>query len=287
MSDIVTSSQSGPGDLIPFKKEEQTFYGEKINSEIQLTKDEVRLIEGINYLKIIEIDHPKMLESIYSLVAKNLIALSSNKKAEDIAFLANQLTDELMLDYSNLTIKEVDTIIHDGIRGVYDTEERYTVGLSVVNFNLWAREFSERKLNLNLAIKKKVDQFLIPETTMRPVTKAALINIIRQEYIAHQKVYNLLDTHEKNQISWDRYWVKKGLITSSNYVYEQLAKFKLIKKVLVETEMKKFKDAGIDKLSIQLINLRMDAERIVCCNYALKLRNEALKKTKNNENPKG
>lgn len=263
-----------------FKPQEITFYGREINSEIKLSNLENKFLEVINYPIISKMEYNDLLESIFIIVSNNLRALSSNMDADDQLLLVNDFNSEVVKYFPNLTIKEIEEIMNDGLRSKLDPVGRETIGLSVINFNIWAKKYLEIKNKNNLELQKKLDRLMIPESLPKQITEESIITMLRNEFILSTELYSKKPKQYQETVPFDNYWRAKGIPVSSNYIYEQLLKYKLVTPRQLNSEIKKLQPKEGEESSLLNVTIRMEAERMVCCNYAIKLRNKKLKDEK-------
>jgi hypothetical protein len=271
MTEIAKLNNNLPS-LSSFKKTEITFYGRELKLKSELNKLELELIEAINYLRINELENNELIDTVLIVVSNNLRALQSKMTGEDQALLVNDFIWELSNYFPNITIREFELIVTNGIRKKYDSEKVQTVGLSIVNFNYWAKCYLENKAKLNLRIENKLDKNynLLPPA---PVTKKSVLDILRNEYLVIQNRYSSLDKRKRAKIKFDEYWIENGNQVSAHYLFGQLQKFGLIDKTEADLELKRLNKNRVPKASIQFATLRMEAERIILCKLAIKLRN--------------
>jgi hypothetical protein len=263
MGELSNIEKSTGIEITVFKKPDRTFYGHEIKLQ-ELNRSQLDFIESINYMQIHEIEKNQLLEMVFIIVSNNLRAMQSKMIAKDQVLLVNDLIYELNTDFHTLTIKEVELVIKNGIRGKYETDTR---GLSVVNFNFWAREYLDRKMKMNLEIQKKLDR-KIKEEDPKPVTKESTLDILRAEWKMQKEKYDALPEKEKAKITFDNYWLKNGNQISSKYLFSQLKKFGLIDEKEVEAELGKMKKTN----HISDVVKRMEIERRIICKLALDLR---------------
>lgn len=246
-----------------FRKAENKFYGTELKLKKELDKFELDFIESINYSIVKEIERNLLIDSVFIVVSNNLRALGSKMMAEDQVLLTNDLVEELINDYQFLTIKEFELIIKKGIRKKFDDERVQTIGLSVVNFNFWAKKYFDFKMKMNKQIANKIENEQL-EIEKKEVTLESTIEIIRNEYISYQKKYHELKINR----SWDNYWLENGCQISSNYLCEKLIQFKKISKLEIEKEI-----SYLIKNGMKAIKAVVEAERRIICKFALKLAN--------------
>jgi len=264
MSELQKYRSENGAEIIAFKKPEVKFYGKEIKLS-ELNKSELAFIETINYFQIQEIEENQLLEMVFVIVSNNLRAMQSKMVAKDQVLLVNDLIHELNIDFPTLTIKEVELIIKNGIRGKYETDTR---GLSVVNFNFWTRSYLDQKYKMNLELEKKIGRNLIEQDPI-PVTKESTLNILRSEWKIQLEKYNLLSDDKKEKISFDDYWLEHGNKISSKYLFSQLKKFGLITDLDLKNEL----NGSVSNSHISGVVERIEAERKIICKLALKLRN--------------
>lgn len=237
-----------------------------------MNKNELELIEVINYMRIDELENNDLIDVALIVVSNNLRAMGSRMSGEDQALLVNDFMFELSNYFPFLTVKEFELITRNGIRKKYDTEKNQTVGLSIVNFNYWAKCYLEQKAKLNLEIDKKLEKKikLLPPA---PVSKESTLDVLREEYKVQIERYESLSEPEKNKIDFDSYWLRNGNQVSSKYLFKKLRQFNLVTEKEVDAEIKKLNFTKIPKETIQFVSLRIEAERIIICKLAIKLRN--------------
>ena len=267
--------------VLDHKKKKLTFYGENIPSTDIFTMSELIFLETINFELIKDIPDDKLLDLVFIIVSNSLRSFGSRMSAEDQVLLSNDLKNELTDDFSQLSIREVELIAKNGIRNKYETG---TVGFSIVNFNLWSAKYLEIKFKRNTQISQKlIKAKSINLSPVKKTTKADLIMVIREHYGHIKNNYDNLHPLEKNKIDFDNYWIKNGLITSSGYLFTRLKKFKLITQSQLKKEMDGLNSnqMNFDKKeefttfqNIKAKTIKSEAERIVCCKLALKLRTQ-------------
>lgn len=252
--------------IVDFKKSEQTYYGAKINTKKELIPSEIKFIDSINYELIREIDRNKLIDAVFIVVSNNLRAMASRMVAEDQVLLTNDLVEELTNDYSNLTIKEFELIVKNGIRKKYDDDKIQTVGLSIVNFNYWAKKYMQFKFKMNqqIATKLKSDISKLPPAT---ISKESTLDILREDFKSIVNKYYALPDRKKKLVSVDDYWMENGCKVSSGYLAEKLIEFKLITPEQIESKYK-----TLLRKSKLPVKAKIESERIIICKLALNLR---------------
>ena len=259
-----------------FKSTELTFYGADIDPDIELSKAEQQFLEHINYLPVAKISHDELTESVFVMVANNLRALSSNMQAKDMVLLTNDLVTEIEADFPQFSIKEIEIIIRNGIRGKYDTSERYTVGFSIVNFNLWARAYTDIKFRMNLDLEKKLNKE--KTTTEVPITNDSLMELMKRHYLHHQIKFSQIPVVNRKGVKFEKYFQWHGLDTSSKFIFNQLIKLNLVIRKDLEKEVKILKHKNYAPAKREFFklgetgtkSLEDEAKRIYCCKYYLK-----------------
>ena len=275
ISDIIKSNPELPA-LANFKKPKTTFYGKEIIVKKELNKSELELIEVINYMRIDELENNDLIDITLIVILNNLRAMGSRMSGEDQALLVNDFIFELRSYFPTLTIKEFELIVRNGIRKKYDTEKNQTIGLSIVNFNYWAKSYLDWKSKWNLEIAKKFDkkQNLLPPV---PITMKSTLDVLRGEYKVILDKYNSLPDKDKEKIYFDNYWLENGNQVSAHYLFNKLRQFKLVTDKELNIQLKKMNILKVKKETIKHATLRIEAERIIICKLAIKLRNAKLK----------
>jgi hypothetical protein len=217
------------------KSGELTFSGQIISKQLNLTISERNYLESINYKPISEIPVNNLIDLIFVVVSNNLRALGSKMKSDDIVLLVNDFMYELQNDFKQLTIKEFEIIVKNGIRGKYDEN---TIGLSIVNFNRWYSIYSQRKFKLNTEIQNKLNRSrTLIESPEKDVTKKDVINLGLKIFTDAEFNFNSKQKPPKNYKAFVDYWLDNGMVTSANYLYDQLIKFKLIAPAKLEDQL--------------------------------------------------
>jgi hypothetical protein len=289
MSNLIKPQKFDLASINDAKLPENTFYGDKIDSSVQLSKKELEFIDAINYLPVSKIDRSNLIDLTFVIISNNLRAISSKMKAEDQVLMVNDFTNELITYFPQLTIKEFEFVITSGIRHKFDTEDNKTIGLSIVNFNLWVSIYLEQKakMNLELSIKLKQSKFELPFTPA-PVLSKDVINLIKSNFIELEKQYNSRSSLAKSNYTISDHFINYGLSISFNYVYSQLIKFELISDQLINSELELIrngfltakKDPAYIKDEFKTIGttknntIEDSARRVVCCKFYLKLINQ-------------
>jgi len=250
--------------LINYKKQKLTFYGVEIKSTPAtrltdiLNKRQLDFINSINYNLIKEIPEKELKQLLFIIISNNLRALQSKMVAEDQVLLLNDIYNEVINEYFNYTIKEIELIITNGVRNKYNTN---TFGMSVVNFNIWARAYRDYANKININIQRAIDKLNMTQSAGSPVTQKSFLKVLENNYLADHELWSA--SEKKEYPIFEDYWMDIGLIVSSNYVYEKLSEFGLIKGDAFEVELS-------DKIKGKnTIDRQREAKRIVCCKFAL------------------
>jgi len=257
-----TNPKNTNGDIEVYKSQELLFNGIVIDPDIALTRSQKQYVESINYSPVIQIEQNELIKSVFVIISNNLRALQSKMRAEDQVLLTNDMVQEIINDFPNYTIKEIERIIYNGIRGKYDNEKRSTIGFSIVNFNIWAREYNEIKFRMNITLdtKIKVNNSSDPEE----ITEESLISLIKGHY-DHLKInYDEIPAKQRKLINYDDYFVINSLRMSSKFIFKQLVKLNLVNLSELGKEVKLLKKNKFDPRHIE-----GEAQRIYCCKYYL------------------
>ena len=138
--------------------------------------------------------------------------------ADDRVLLTTDFIWELNNYFHFLSIKEFETIVSDGIRNKFTSN---TIGLSIVNFNIWYNEWLQQKNKYQISIQSKIvkhcpDKVLPPP----PVTIESLHNLMILESksieteleldnlfkLSADFIYNKLESF--NRIKKDHYLIR-------------------------------------------------------------------------------
>ena len=216
------------------------------------------------------------MDLVFVVIENNLRAMQSKMLGEDRHLLLNDLVNELNIDFPTLTIKEFELIIKDGIRGKYETETR---GLSIVNFNYWAKAYQLKKSKLNLEIQKKIERAKADTPTIeKKLIKSDIIKLINSDFNNIKEIHLSQLEKKETVLSLDDFYLRGGLLLSYNFIYDQLIKFKLINIKQYNKELKTLQNIGINHGkkpefttfgNIRKKTLTGEAKRITCCKYWL------------------
>jgi hypothetical protein len=203
--------------------------------------------------------------------------MGSKMHHSDQVLLVNDFVSELQEDYQNLTIKEFELIIKNGIRKKYDTEKVSTVGLTIVNFNFWYKRYSEERAKMDIEISNKLTRERSNSTQPRPVKLNDVINLIKDYHLRSIENYNYHSETEELNCTSDEYWLNTGLHLSANYIFDQLIKFNEIKLEDLEKQIEKIKPLDLSQKSKEFKSIsdykpstkEYEAKRYLCCKYYL------------------
>lgn len=142
--------------LDDFKSNSYTFLEKPVDIDsIELTNIEKRILIDLNYTPIKEMKSKPLMDLVFFTLSNALRAMNSRMSGDDQVLLTNDFISELTTDYPNLTIKEFNSIVTNGIRRKYNVD---TIGLSIVNFNIWANQFNQIKSKALIGIQLKTDK---------------------------------------------------------------------------------------------------------------------------------
>jgi hypothetical protein len=110
-----------------------------------------------------------------------------------------------------------------------------------------------------------------------PITIKSTLDVLRGEYKVILDKYNSLPDKEKELIDFDNYWLEHGNQISAHYLFDKLRHFKLVTDKELNIQLKKMNILKVRKETIKHATLRIEAERIIICKLAIKLRNAKLK----------
>lgn len=254
-------------EIASYAKPEKTFYGQELILKKELNQAELELINSINYSLVRELDRSNLKDAVFIVVSGALRAIQSRMQGEDIVLLNNDFEFELSAYFPNLSIKEFEIIVRDGIRKKYDTEQIQTIGLSIANFNYWAKIYMAQKAKLNQQIDHKLNKKFL-ELPPEKVTKDSVINLIRQDYISIQKSFNKRYQDQERVPDFDEFWMENGMRISSSYVAMKLIDFDAINQFDILDKKKELELKGYKPDFA-----KAEAERIIICKLAIKLRN--------------
>lgn len=251
-------------ELVNYKKEKLTFYGAEIKMlpDTSLTdllnKRQLDFINSINYKIIKEIPEKELKQLLFIIISNNLRALQSKMKAEDQVLLVNDFYYEIINDYFNFTIKEIEIIISSGVRDKFNTGSKT---LSIVSFNMWVKAYKEYTHKINKDIQTAFGKLNIPDSKVVPVTEKSFLKVLENNIKADYEAW--CNSERKGILEFKDYWMDIGLIVSANYVYGKLIEFGLIKNNAFEIELS-------NKIKGKTANDRQrEAKRIVACKYTL------------------
>jgi hypothetical protein len=206
-----------------FRLDELKFIGNEIDlSDANLSIKEKALIYSLNYLKINEIPEDSLKSEVFIIISNALRSMSSKMLAPERVLLTNDFIWELNTYFPLITIKEFELIVNNGIRKRYDTAAKTTIGLSIVNFNIWHKAYREEKEALQLMINRRIE--LQKSESLKKLPPAPVtIESIHQ--LMNSELDTLQDQKNANEIlfalSCDyiyRKLVSFGVIEESNYI---------------------------------------------------------------------
>ena len=278
MPNIQKTKQNPPIKLISdLETNDVVWIGQKLQNFELFNPKEIKYLQNLKYPIIKAINHDNLIDSVFIVVSNNLRAINSKMHRDDILLLVNDLTNELTEDFKIITIKEFELIVRNGIRKRYDTEKVQTIGLSVVNFNIWARSYLEEKGKLDQKIQDKINLDKIRNKKVVEVKYEDVINLIK-EYHDHSVIeFNKLGSKELKCETANEYFLKTGLHLSANYVYKQLVKYNKLTADQLQQKIDSIvikpqrKNEFTTMMNIVNSNKKYESKRILCCEFYLQL----------------
>jgi hypothetical protein len=286
MSQLQKSNNQAERSLISYKSPLLRYAGQEISLEVlKPNKSELKLIHAINYQLIRDFTRHELLDQVFIVVSNNLRALGSKMKAEDQLLMVNDFCHELINRFPHLSIKEFEVIITAGIRGEFEIN---TVGLSIVNFNLWTQKYLDKKYKLQIEINNKLQRQKVFDSPEQPIDQNSILNILRNDYLVHWKKKYPEFSHSKKIIDheirndFDDYYLKNGNFVGAGFVYPYLLRFHFISTNELRDEIKRIDQTNALKSwtakNISLLGKDLEAKRRICCRVVLNLRDERLNK---------
>jgi len=263
-----------------FKTESFNFYGSgmTITNEMlkELNSKELQLINSINYKLVREIDDNILIDALTTVFLSSLRVIGSKMNPQDQSVLFSDLLIEIQTRYSFLTIKEVEIIISNGVRQKYGE----TIGFSILNFNVWTKNYLQEKNKVNLDIQKKLDRIKINKnTTKSPPDPISYVDQLRDQYLFEQNIYNEKPKEYRDSISFDRHWLKNGCMVSGSFLYDGLIKNDQLNPEKMNVFLKDIENDQILNDFQNSNELKFDHKRKIVCAFAIFLREN--KKQKN------
>jgi hypothetical protein len=198
-----------------FKLPEIKFSNQLIDiSNKSFSNSEKDLIQSLNYKTINQVTHEELENIIIIVVFNALRSMGSKMAAEDRVLLVNDFNWELKNYFKQLTIKEFEIIVSKGIRKRFNTD---TIGISIVNFNLWYDAYIIERNNLQIQISNKLHR-INSNRQIAPV-KEVSIETIKDFLISEYKAIK----SQKN-------WQKVIYHVSASYLYRQLVQLNQLQK---------------------------------------------------------
>lgn len=274
--------------IADFNSNEVVWAGQKLQN-IEIFDNRLQTyLSHLKYPTIRNIKRNDLIDLVFVVVSNNLRAMGSKMHHNDQILLVNDFVEELN-DFKNITIKEFELIVKNGIRKKYDTDKIQTVGLTIANFNYWYRKYSEQKAKMDNEIANKLSREKSNNTQPRKITFADIEALLYGYYSASIERLSKMDTELKENYSDEQFWLDTGLNLSANYVFDQLVKFgelseedliKAVGELNIKIDNKEISEF-VTLADFKPSSKEYEAKRYLCCKFYLDLinsRNEANKK---------
>jgi hypothetical protein len=237
------------------------FLQKVVDTKIELNQTERMCLTDQKYKMIREIDNDQLKNMVFIVISGALRAMNSKMNSDDIVLLVNDFIFELDTYFKHISIAEFKTIVEKGVRKKYNSFSE-TIGVSIVNFNVWYEAWLIEKQKSMISINNKM-------------TKSNSDRQLPPAKVNWQQIRSLIKTELKN-VGLDS---KNCFKLSSNYIYDQLVKFDCfgqleykneIDNVQLETNQFKRNKLGVligDALEQFEDNTEREAKRLTVINW--------------------
>ena len=150
-------------------------------------------LSGKNFPKIVEIqDMNLIVNPIHSYINMTIMDKGVNMPPEEIDYLKQRVTQDILNDFTRLTLEEIRLSFYYGVRG----EMGEFFGLNPTTFYKWMKEFKyEIMPPVNIEVSKYLEKPKEPEIPKQNVTDRNIANtlIIEFKKLRDNKVYSYYD----------------------------------------------------------------------------------------------